>query len=156
MIYFTLKRVQFIPISIEEAWKYFSQPSNLGEITPPDLKFIIQSKPEEIQTMYEGLIIDYKISPFPGIFFNWQTKIISVEEKKSFTDIQVKGPYALWEHTHTFKAVDGGTEMADDLKYILPFRIFGRIAHKLFIRKKIENIFDYRYRKIEELFGKDK
>jgi len=149
----TLKRVQLIPVSIEKAWDFFSHPSNLEEITPPKVKFKILSRPEDIKIMYEGMIIEYRISPFLGIFFNWKTKIIDIVEKKSFTDILVKGPYALWEHTHIFRSVDGGVEMTDDLKYKLPLGVIGELAHELFIKKQVEEIFNFRVRKIEEMFG---
>jgi ligand-binding SRPBCC domain-containing protein len=149
---YTLNRIQYLPVSIDKAWEFFSHPANLEEITPPKVRFKILSKPEDIRDMYEGMIIEYKISPFLGIYFQWKTKIIRIEDKKTFTDIQIKGPYALWEHTHSFKTMDGGVEMTDDLKYKLPFGFIGTLAHTLFIKKQVEEIFDFRYKKVEEMF----
>ena len=144
------KTEQWLPISLEEAWKFFSSPNNLSLITPPEMDFkILSSLGNDI---YEGMIINYKVKPLFGIPVNWQTEICSLEPQNHFTDRQLKGPYKLWEHTHTFKASIGGVLMNDEIKYELPFSFIGNIAHQLFIRRKIENIFTFRNNALTKIF----
>lgn len=145
------KTTQFLPININLAWDFFSTPLNLPIITPPELDFKILTK-TNIDKAYEGMIIDYTVKPLFGIPMHWQTKICSVIEKKSFADKQLKGPYKLWHHTHTFEEQNGGVLMTDVINYQLPFGFIGNIAHSLFIKKKIENIFNYRRKVLEEKF----
>lgn len=151
MIY-ELKRVQKVPVSVEKAWEFFSSPKNLAVITPKEMGFIIKSKVPE--KMYSGLLIDYTVKPILGIPLPWQTEILEVDELKSFVDNQNKGPYKLWHHTHIFEPIDGGVIMTDIVKYELPLGFLGTIAHGLFVKNKLNHIFDYRYKKVEELFGK--
>lgn len=151
MIY-ELKRVQKVPVSVEKAWEFFSSPKNLAVITPKEMGFIIKSKVPE--KMYSGLLIDYTVKPILGIPLPWQTEILEVDELKSFVDNQNKGPYKLWHHTHIFEPIDGGVIMTDIVKYELPLGFLGTIAHVLFVKNKLNHIFDYRYKKVEELFGK--
>ena len=148
---YELKRIQKLPISVEEAWDFFSRPENLAEITPDNMGFIIKSDVPE--KMYSGLLIDYTVKPLLGIPLNWQTEILDVDEYKSFADNQNKGPYKLWHHTHIFEPIEGGVKMTDIVKYELPLGILGNIAHALFVKNKLNHIFDYRFKKVEELFG---
>lgn len=151
---YTLRRTQLLHTSIEDAWKYFSAPKNLQEITPDDMGFYLLSDvPEE---MYEGLFIHYKVSPFLGLKLDWTTEITHVRERQFFVDEQRVGPYRIWHHEHHFKEVEGGVEMTDIISYQLPFGIVGNLAHALFVKKKLEGIFGYRYKKVEELFGTKK
>lgn len=103
--------------------------------------------------MYEGLMIAYKVSPVLGIPLNWVTEIKYVHDHQFFVDEQRTGPYRMWHHEHHFKVVDGGVEMTDIVSYELPLGFLGKIAHVLFVRKQLEGIFDYRFKKVEELFG---
>ena len=103
--------------------------------------------------MYAGQIIEYKVSPFPGIPLYWMTEITHVEDKKYFVDEQRYGPYSLWHHQHHFKEINGGVEMTDIVHYKIPFWILGDIANSLFVNKQLKTIFDYRFKKVEELFG---
>jgi ligand-binding SRPBCC domain-containing protein len=151
---FTLKQVQCFPVPLEELWDFFMQPSNLMQITPPEVKFKVLSKPEEIKLMKQGLIICYKISPFLGIYMNWTTEITELKEKEFFVDVQISGPYKKWIHRHNFKAIEGGVEMTDELEYEMPFGFLGKIAHTLFVQKQVEKIFKYRKGKLDELFSK--
>ncbi len=152
--YHELHTKQLLRIGLDEAWAFFSSPMNLSAITPPSMNFRILSGFEEGVTR-EGMLICYKVSPLFGIPLTWVTKIVEVQDNQQFTDIQLKGPYAEWIHTHRFRAVSGGVEMIDDLKYKLPFGILGRFAHWLFVRRQIENIFNYRYRALEQRFNSD-
>jgi ligand-binding SRPBCC domain-containing protein len=140
---YKLYREQFLPISIEKAWNFFSAPQNLSLITPPEMRFNIIST-DANKPIFEGMLIDYTISPIMGILLHWKTEITQVIFQKVFTDKQIKGPYKKWEHTHTFLEQEGGVFMKDELIYELPFSFIGTIAHALFVRKKIESIFDYR------------
>ncbi len=148
---YTLKRVQKLPISLDEAWKFFSSPSNLEEITPEDMGFnIISEVPNE---MYEGLFIHYKVSPLFGIKLPWTTEITHIRDRSFFVDEQRVGPYKIWHHEHHFKKVEGGVEMIDIVSYQLPFGIIGKMAHPILVKKRLNDIFDYRYRIVEEKFG---
>ena len=147
----TLECIQRLPITVEEAWNFFRSPGNLATITPDYMGFNIMSEvPEQ---MYPGLFIDYKVSPLLGIKINWTTEITHVDGPKYFVDEQRVGPYAIWHHEHHFKAIPGGVEMFDRVSYKIPLGILGKIAHPILVRPKLEEIFDYRFKKIEELFG---
>ncbi len=140
---YQLQTKQFLPIPLEKAWEFFSSPNNLSKITPPAMNFKILTATGTGE-IYNGMKIKYKVSPLLGIPLNWETEIDQVNYKVSFTDKQIKGPYKKWEHTHTFEAVEKGIMMYDRIQYQLPFSYLGKIAHWLFIRKKIEEIFNYR------------
>ena len=148
---YSFKTVQKIPVSLEEAWNYFSDPKNLSTITPDNMGFKTISKFQG-DKMYAGQVIEYKVSPLLGIPLYWMTEIIHVEEKKYFVDEQRYGPYSMWHHQHHFKAIDGGVEMTDIVHYKLPLWFLGDIANTLLVKKKLKNIFEYRFKKIEELF----
>jgi ligand-binding SRPBCC domain-containing protein len=147
-----LKRVQKMPISLERAWNFFSNPNNLLTITPPflNLKITNQIYGDEI---YAGQILTYKVKPLLGIPLFWLTEIKHVERFKLFVDEQRTGPYKLWHHQHHFKSIEGGVEMTDVVHYAIPFGPFGRIAHAVTVKGQLNQIFDYRYKKVEELFG---
>lgn len=148
----SLKTVQKIPVSPELAWSFFSNPANLQTITPGDMGFKIISK-HHGEKIYAGQIIIYKLSPFPGIPLYWVTEITQVQDCKYFVDEQRKGPYSLWHHQHHFKEIENGVEMTDLVHYKIPLGLIGKIAHHLFIKNKLRKIFEYRFNKIEELFG---
>jgi ligand-binding SRPBCC domain-containing protein len=147
---YNLKTVQFLPITIEKAWDFFSSPTNLSKITPAELKFKILSA--DLTKVYAGQIIEYKVHPVLGIPLYWMTEITHVEHHKYFVDDQRYGPYSMWHHQHHFKAVEGGIEMTDIVHYKLPFWIFGDIANTLFVKAKLKEIFDYRIKKVAEIF----
>ena len=149
---YRLSRTQKIPLSLEDAWSYFSSPKNLQEITPDDLKFRILTDILE-DKMYSGQIINYIVTPLLNIPMRWTTEIKHVEEGVYFVDEQRFGPYALWHHKHFFKAVDGGVELMDIVDYALPLGPLGRFAHWLFVRRQLESIFSYRFQKLEQMFG---
>ena len=149
---YSFKRVQHIPVSLDEAWAFFSDPKNLSVITPDSMKFKTISKYHG-DIMYPGQLIEYKVSPVLGIPLYWMTEITHVQPKNYFVDEQRYGPYSLWHHQHHFKAVEGGVEMTDVVHYKLPFWFFGDIANSLFVKKKLEDIFEYRFKKVVELYG---
>ena len=149
---YSLKTVQTIPVSLDAAWDFFSNPANLKEITPANLGFNIISKYHG-DTMYAGQIIEYTVKPVLGIPLYWMTEITQVQNKKYFVDEQRYGPYTMWHHQHHFKEVDGGVEMTDIVHYKLPFWFLGDIAHGLFVKKQLQNIFDFRYTIVVQKFG---
>ena len=141
---------QWLPVSMEQAWDFFSSPKNLSVITPPEMDFRILHPTDE--ATYAGMLIDYKVKPLLGISLYWQTKITIVDKPNSFMDLQLKGPYSLWEHSHFFIPQNGGVLMKDRVRYRLPFGPLGDLVHKLVVKKKIEGIFDFRRQKLESLF----
>jgi ligand-binding SRPBCC domain-containing protein len=150
---YSLKRVQQIPIPPADAWDFFSNPANLQLITAPGLGIKIISE-HHGEKMYPGQVIEYKISPLPGIPLYWMTVITHVEEGKYFIDEQRLGPYSLWHHQHHFRKIDGGVEMTDIVHYKIPYWFLGDIAHSVFVKKQLQKIFDFRYMKTAGLFGK--
>lgn len=149
-----LERIQIINSDLRTVWKFFSNPVNLNEITPADMKFEILTKdlPDEI---YQGLIIEYKVSPFRGFTTNWVTEIKHVVPEKLFVDEQLFGPYKFWHHLHLFEELGNyKIRMKDRVYYKLPFGIIGDIINRIFIKKRLNEIFDFRYKKIDELFNR--
>jgi ligand-binding SRPBCC domain-containing protein len=147
----TLRRVQRMPIAIEKAWEFFSNPANLPEITPPSMKFRPTSPlPSK---MYPGLLITYTVSPFLSIPIKWVTEITHIDESKMFTDEQRFGPYRFWHHRHLFNAITGGVEMEDIVTYILPFDPFSRPVNRIIVRRTLEGVFNFRYEVIKRKFG---
>lgn len=149
---YTLERTQRIPISLKEAWNFFQNPSNLSKITPSEMGF--ETLSEVPEKMYPGLFIHYKVSPLFGIKMNWTTEITYVQEPNYFVDEQRVGPYAIWHHEHHFKEIEGGVEMLDRVNYKIPFGVLGKIAHPIVVKSKLEEIFEFRIRAVEEIFGK--
>lgn len=148
-----LEQKQWLPISMTEAWDFFSSPKNLDEITPDDLGFRITSPLEG--KMHEGQIITYKVKLAPLIWVSWVTEIKAVDEGNSFIDEQRFGPYRFWHHRHHFEEQDGGVLMTDLVNYGLPFGPCGAIAHALFVRRKLEWIFDQRRTLLADRFASD-
>jgi ligand-binding SRPBCC domain-containing protein len=142
---------QFLPIDINKAWRFFSEAKNLALITPPEMDFKILTSLTD-KAIYEGMLINYRVKPLFHIPLYWQTEICKVQYPLFFTDRQLKGPYKLWEHTHTFVEKDNGVLMKDTVKYQLPFGIIGKLVHSLIVQKKIENIFIYRKNVLNKIF----
>jgi ligand-binding SRPBCC domain-containing protein len=147
---YELKREQWVPRPVGEVFEFFSNAMNLEVLTPPWLRFAVQTKgPIDI---HPGTLIDYRLK-WHGIPLRWRTEITRWEPTAMFEDLQLKGPYKLWHHTHTFIEQYGGTLMTDVVRYELPLGPLGRIAHALTVRRNVEQIFDYRFKKVKELFG---
>jgi ligand-binding SRPBCC domain-containing protein len=149
----SVKTIQKIPISLEQAWGFFSSPANLQVITPAKMGFKTISR-HHGEKMYAGQIIEYKVKPLLGIPIYWMTEITHVEDKRYFIDEQRFGPYDMWHHQHHFKAIEGGVEMTDVVHYKNPLWVLGELANSLFVKNQIKDIFNYRFTKVEELFGK--
>lgn len=156
-----LSTVQRIPVSITEAWDFLSSPANLKVITPEDMGFHITSGFDGAVSdntifgkMYPGMIITYIVKPILHIPVKWVTEITHVQEPFYFVDEQRFGPYKFWHHKHFLKEVQGGVEMTDIIHYKLPLGPLGDLMNILFVRKKLGEIFEYRFNKLEKLFGK--
>jgi ligand-binding SRPBCC domain-containing protein len=147
-----LHKVQKVPVSLSEAWDFFSHPRNLAVMTPAylNLKF---TNPLFGDEMYAGQVMTYDVKPLFGIPMFWMTEITHVQPMKFFVDEQRIGPYALWHHQHHFREIEGGVEMTDLIHYKAPLGPLGELATNLFIKRQLEGIFRFRYAKVEELFG---
>jgi len=148
---YSIYREQTLPISLKEAWEFFSSPSNLSKITPDSLGFEVTC--DTPQQMYPGLFIHYRVSPILGIPMSWTTEITQVEHEKYFVDEQRVGPYAIWHHEHFFEEIENGVLMKDHIHYKLPFGFLGRIVHPLIVKPKLNEIFNYRFDIAEKLFS---
>ncbi len=146
-----LTYVQEIPVSIDAAWAFFSSPSNLARITPPEMMFSITSGEVE-QGIHPGMIIAYTLYPFMMIPVRWETEILTVRKPSFFEDIQKSGPYEYWHHQHHFREIQNGVEMTDILNYSLPMSFFGELVNTLIVSRRLEEVFNYRKQKIEEIF----
>lgn len=148
-----LYREQQLHCDIETAWAFFSSPMNLSKITPQDMGFTVLSDFEN-ESIFEGMLIDYTVSPILNIPLKWRTRITQVDGLKSFTDFQERGPYKYWNHFHEFIPNANGVLMKDTVEYELPFCVLGTIVHRTFVKKKLESIFDFRYQVLKQQFLK--
>ncbi len=148
---YTLKAKQKLPISVQEAWDFLSDPENLKIITPDYMGFQIIGGAD--RTMYPGQIIQYTVTPIAGLKTTWVTEITHMDNQNYFVDEQRFGPYALWHHKHFIKEVSGGVEMEDIIDYKLPFGILGQLAHPILVKPKLKDIFEYRREILTSLFG---
>ena len=148
---YILERTQVIERPLGETFAFFGDAFNLERITPPFLDFRILNEPPI--EMAEGTLLEYRLGLF-GIRFYWKTLIEKWSPEESFVDVQLKGPYALWRHTHTFEELSRtSTLVRDRVEYQIPFSFLGRLAHLLFVKKILKKIFDYRARVITQLLA---
>ena len=153
MSYTQIKRTQVIKADINQIWEFISSPKNLKKITPKHMGFEITSDNKE-EKMYAGMIISYIVKPMLNIPLKWVTEITHVKEKKYFVDEQRVGPYKMWHHEHIFEIKKEGVLMTDIISYVPPFGILGTIANLMFIKKRVNTIFDYRNIILEKMFKK--
>lgn len=145
---------QKLPISINKAWDLLSSPKNLQLITPEYMGFKILSGAE--RPIFAGQIIQYLVTPILNIPTKWVTEITHVVDKSYFVDEQRFGPYALWHHAHFIKEIDGGVEMEDLINYKVPLGWLGQLVHPFLVKPKLNEIFEYRRKKLIELYGEFK
>ena len=150
---YRLIRRQMLATDMQTAWRFFSNPANLGLITPPWLDFQITSKLPE--TIYAGLIITYRIRPIAGIAVPWVSEITHVDAPRFFVDEQRQGPYRFWHHQHHLQKVAGGVEKIDEVHYRLPAGLLGIGLHRITIKNRLDTIFQYRYHALERIFPID-
>lgn len=147
----TLEHTQIVPRPIAETFRFFSDPRNLQRLTPAFLQFKFLSQPPEV--MHPGTVIDYQIRLY-GVPVHWRTRIEIVEAPRKFVDVQEKGPYALWRHSHTFRDMgNSATEMKDRVEYAMPLGPLGEIGYYLLVRRSLAQIFEYREIKLAEILG---
>ena len=151
---YRLERTQILPISQKEAWRFFSRPHNLPDITPPWLGFKMSSDAET--DMYAGQVFSYRLKPLWGIKVTWISEITHVQEPEHFVDEQRFGPYRFWHHRHVFEPVDNGTRVCDCVHYAIGYGIFDRWIQRLMVGPKLENIFDYRQNSLKHIFNPNK
>jgi ligand-binding SRPBCC domain-containing protein len=136
---------------LQEVFDFFSRAENLNEVTPSDLKFAILT-PLPIK-MGVGTLIDYKIAMM-GVPFYWRTLISDWEPPYRFVDQQLRGPYVLWHHEHTFEQKEGYVLMTDRVHYLSPGWFLEPLIDKMFVRAQLDKIWAYRAKRFETLFGK--
>lgn len=151
---YTIHKKQNLPITLQEAWNFISDPKNLAVITPDSMGFKTLSGDD--RQMFAGQIIHYTISPLLGLKMQWVTEITHIKDKEFFVDEQRYGPYKFWHHKHFIKEIDGGVEMEDIVHYKLPMGFLGDMMHPLMVAPKLKEIFNYRQHKLVELFGEIK
>jgi len=140
---YRLERKQSVAWSLDDCWRFFSDPRNLRKITPPEMNFRI--KRNLPPAVYPGLMIEYTVSPLFGIPITWLTEIVHVDAPNRFVDEQRTGPYRIWHHEHFFSELpDGGTEVHDLVTYAPPLGPFGILLNRFLIRPQLEKIFNYR------------
>jgi ligand-binding SRPBCC domain-containing protein len=145
-----LRREQILSRPRDDIFRFFERPENLARITPPSLGFEILTPPPI--EMKVGALIDYTVKAM-GMRRRWTTLISDYDPPHRFVDVQLKGPYLFWHHTHTFEVIDAGTRIIDEVRYVLPFGLLGRLAHGLIVRRQLEKIFAYRASVIEDVLG---
>jgi len=141
-----------IPKSIDQVWDFISSPKNLKRITPDYMGFDINSD-HISEKMYPGMMISYTVKPIFSLKMNWVTEITQVQERVFFIDEQRVGPYKIWHHEHRIAKIDGGVLMTDLITYRPPFGFIGKIANRLMIKGKLNEIFVYRENALIEVFG---
>lgn len=152
MGFYQYKTEQVLNASIDQLWEFISHPKNLQKIAPKKMGFVITS--QSLDAMYPGMIISYKLKPLLGIPTTWVTEITHVELNKYFVDEQRIGPFAMWHHEHIIEPLeDGRVMMRDIVSYSPPFGFLGRVAHWLFLKSQVVNIFDYRKQALSQEFN---
>lgn len=144
---YLLQATQWLPRPLKEVFAFFADAGNLEAITPPWLNFHVLT-PQPIE-MHAGALIDYRLR-LHQIPIRWRTEISAWDPPYRFIDQQLKGPYRIWIHEHTFQSVDNGTEVLDNVKYSVPG---GPLVHRLLVRGDLQRIFNFRQKKIRELLG---
>jgi ligand-binding SRPBCC domain-containing protein len=141
-----LERTQRVPTPVEETFDFFADPRNLEAITPPWLHFRILEAPARLD---RGSLLRYRLRIF-GMPIGWRTEITEWKRPHGFVDEQLRGPYRLWIHEHRLEPDEGGTVVHDRIRYRIPLGAIGRLAGRLFVRRWLGEIFDYREARIEE------
>ena len=142
---------QKLPITLQVAWDFLTNPHNLSKITPPEMNFKIVAGAEK--ALYAGQIITYSVTPLFRIKTSWVSEITQIVDKKYFIDVQIQGPYAFWHHQHFVTEIEGGVLMEDIIHYALPLGIVGQMAHPIIVKPKLEEIFQHRTTTLNKIFG---
>jgi len=153
---YQLEKTTLVQANLQTTWNFFSDPRNLAAITPRDMDFMIMNEEKLPLKVHVGLLISYTVKPIAGIKMNWLSEIKAVNPPYYFIDEQRSGPYAFWYHEHYFKAGnnENETRMTDKVSYAIPYGFIGRIAQKLFVASKLNDIFNHRETTIQRIFSK--
>jgi ligand-binding SRPBCC domain-containing protein len=128
-------------------------PDNLARITPPEM--MLRAEGGNVGTaIYEGMRLHFMVYPFMMIPVRWTTEIMKVSKPFCFEDWQLSGPYESWHHRHLFREIEGGTLMTDIVEYSLPFDLLGEVVEALIVGRRLDEVFGYRRRRVEELLGR--
>jgi len=146
---YALERTQVAPVGLDEAFAFFADPANLEAITPPWLRFSILEAPERLE---RGSRLRYRLRLF-GWPIRWQTEIVEWRPRRSFTDVQVAGPYPFWEHTHRLSPAKGGTEIHDHIRYGVPGGPLAPLVQLALVGRWLDEIFDYRAERMREILA---
>jgi ligand-binding SRPBCC domain-containing protein len=148
---FRIERRQRLAADLPQAWRFFADPANLRTITPPWLDFTLTCEvPADI---YAGLIITYRIRPLAGMRCTWVSEITQVRAPHYFVDEQRSGPYRFWHHQHHLQALDNGCAVEDIVHYGLPLGVIGEAVHALWVRRKLDEIFRFRYHALSQILN---
>jgi ligand-binding SRPBCC domain-containing protein len=142
-----LERAQVVPVDPERAFAFFGDAWNLEAITPPWLRFRIDSAPPQLE---QGARLRYRLSLF-RVPVRWLTEIVVWKPPRTFVDLQLEGPYRVWEHTHRLTPVPGGTEIYDHVRYGLPLEPLASLVAPLTVERWLDEIFAFRARRVAEL-----
>jgi ligand-binding SRPBCC domain-containing protein len=145
---YVLDRAQVVRRPLDAVFAFFSDARNLERITPAFLRFRITSA--DAIEMRSGALIEYRLG-LHGVSFGWLTRIAVWEPPRRFVDVQVRGPYRRWEHTHSFEPIPDGTRVRDRVEYELPLGALGAIAHRVYVARALDRIFAYRSARIAEI-----
>jgi ligand-binding SRPBCC domain-containing protein len=148
-----LERTTLIQAPRDEVFAFFSDPHNLARITPSWLRLTIREIDEP--PMRKDFRIEHTLR-WLFVRLRWDVLITDFQPPRHFTDEQVKGPYKVWRHLHTFEEVEGGTLMRDRVQYELPFGILGSVTHRLIVARQLRHIFDYRNRRVRKIFATER
>ena len=149
---YRLSRSQKINCLKKDIFPFFSDPQNLAKLTPPWVGFKILEAPSDKMSSGDRIRYRIKLLFFP---MYWETIIVEFVDGEYFSDLQLRGPYKLWLHKHTFYEKDGYTVMEDEVLYEMPFSFIGRLVHFFFVKKALQKIFDYRFEAVNNLFNKN-
>jgi len=147
---YKLTKIIELPISVDRAWNFFSNPNNLKKIMPPKMNFAVIEG--ATLPLYEGQIIQYNVTPLLFLKTTWISEITHIKKPHYFIDTQLEGPYKLWHHKHFLEATPKGTKVTDVIHYQIPFGIIGKMLHFIIIKPKLNKIFNYRTQYIKSLF----
>lgn len=145
-----LRHSIWTPLNIHDAWEFFSNPDNLAKLTPEEYRMSIEFN--RSVPLHEGSVIRIKVKPLPFFTTGWKSIITYINAPHSFTDIQKSGPFKKWNHTHSFVEENDGTRIIDEVEYALPLGPLGKLVHGLFVEKQLNGLFEFREKKLKELF----
>jgi ligand-binding SRPBCC domain-containing protein len=147
-----LSQKQKLPITHDVAWAFFSNPINLVQLTPPEIKMIDETF-EPARRIYAGMIQIFKVRLLGVIPYRWVAEITHLEAPYAFVDEQKVGPFAFWHHRHCLVPIEGGVEVMDSVHYAMPFGFIGSLIHHFVVQKQLQAMFHYRAKMLAEFFG---